>query len=234
MSPSLEAIALQILAIVWINVVLSGDNAVVIALACRDLPAERRRLAVIVGSVVAVLMRVAFTLVVVELLALPYLKLACGALLLFIAVRLVKTEAGGHDVAAAPSIWSAVRTIVVADVVMSLDNVVAIAAAANGSWLLIIFGLALSVPLIMFGSTLMLKLLTRLPVLAWVGAALLGYVAGELAGSDPTIEPWIVARVPHWVPAAAGAAFVVLVAPVWNAIERRRRRRPAMLDAIDL
>ena len=233
MSPALEAVLLQILAIIWINVVLSGDNAVVIALACRSLAPDRRRKAIVFGSAAAVLMRIAFTFVVVELMALPYLKLACGVLLLILAVRLVANEEADRDIAAAPSVWGAIRTIALADAVMSLDNVVAIAAAANGSWLLIIFGLALSVPLIVFGSTLMLKVMVRVPLLAWAGAGLLGYVAGNLAASDPAAADWLTPRVPTYGLGAAAAALVLAAAGVWRLVTARRER-PRLLDEIDL
>ena len=231
MAAPLQDVLLQVLAIIWINIVLSGDNAVVIALACRALPDEQRRKAIILGSLAAVLMRIAFTLVVVELLALPFLKLVCGVLLLLIAIQLVAKDEATHDVAAAPSIWTAIRTIALADAIMSLDNVIAIAAAAKGSWLLIVFGLALSVPLIVFGSTLMLKLMARLPLLAWAGAGLLGYVAGELAATDPWAAAWLDGRVPHYVPPAAAAVLVLAVAGAWRLASRRR---PPALDEIGL
>jgi YjbE family integral membrane protein len=233
MNSALQDVLLQLLAIVWINVVLSGDNAVVIALACRALPDGQRRRAILFGSLAAVLMRVVFTLVVVELLALPFLKLVCGVLLLFIAVRLVAKGDTDHDVTAAPSIWAAVRTIAFADAIMSLDNVVAIAAAAKGSWLLIVFGLALSVPLIVFGSTLMLKLMARLPLLAWVGAALLSYVAGQLSSADPWLAAWLGPRMPDYVLPVSAAIFVVVAAALWRYAMSRRARAPG-LDEVGL
>jgi YjbE family integral membrane protein len=176
---------LPLLEIIWIDILLSGDNAVVIALACRSLPDRQRTLGVILGSGAAVALRVVFTLFVVELLGLPYLKIAGGVLLAWIAIMLAGAEEPQKEIRPANTLWSAIRIIAVADAVMSLDNMVAVAAAAKGSKLLILLGLALSIPLIVFGSTLVLALLNRLPVLVWAGAALLGWIAGDLLCSDP-------------------------------------------------
>ena len=222
MSPS-TVLALQALQIVWINILLSGDNAVVIALACRGLEARRRRWAILGGSAVAVVMRIVLTFFVVKLLGLPYLKLGSGLLLLWIAFDLLRS----HDekkVAAAGSIWGAVRTIAVADAVMSLDNVVAVAAAARNSVPLIIFGIAVSVPLIVWGSTLILRLLTRFPLLVVGGAALLGWVAGDIMASDRAWRALPHALPPHFelIGSVAGAALILLVALV---LGLRRRFR---------
>ncbi|MBS0241852.1 MAG: TerC family protein [Proteobacteria bacterium] len=175
--------------IMVINVILSGDNAVVIALACRSLPKNQRLWGIVLGALVAVVMRVVFTVGVATLLTTPWLKVIGSVLLLWIAVKLLAEDGDGNDIAASSNIWGAVRTIAVADLVMSLDNVLAIAAAAKGNWGLIILGLAISVPLIVFGATLVMWLLTRIPALVWVGAALLGWIAGEMAFSDPVLEP---------------------------------------------
>ena len=173
-----------------INILLSGDNAVVIALASRSLPAEQRRVAVLGGSAGAVVMRIAFCFVIVWLLQVPYLKLVGGLLLLYIGVKLVvpEPEGGGDGIAAKPDIWGAIQTIVVADAVMSLDNVVAIAAAAHGSLLLIVLGLLISIPLIVFGSQLVLGILNRYPVLVLFGGGLLGWIAGEIIISDAFVH----------------------------------------------
>ena len=176
---------LQLLQIIWINVLLSGDNAVVIALACRSLPPRQRKMGVMLGAGVAVLLRIIFTLAVVWLMEIPYLKLIGGALLVWIAVKLLIDETDEASVMESDTIWNAVRTVAIADMVMSLDNVIAIAAAAKGSTALIVFGLGLSVPLIVFGATLIITLLQRLPALVWAGAGLLGWVAGSLIVSDP-------------------------------------------------
>ena len=177
--------ALQLLQIVWINVLLSGDNAVVIALACRSLPPGKRRIGILLGAGAAVGLRIVFTMAVVSLMDVPWLKLLGGGLLVWIAVKLLTDETDEASVKDSDTIWKAVRTVAIADMVMSLDNVIAIAAAAKGSTPLIIFGLGLSVPLIVFGATLIITLLQRYPVLVWAGAALLGWVAGSLIVSDP-------------------------------------------------
>ncbi len=188
MTPETGGFLLALLQIIWINILLSGDNAVVIALACRGLPPEMRKWGVIFGAGVAVAMRIGFTIVVATLMGLPYLKIIGGLLLFWIAIQLLHDNDDEADIAATHSIWSAVRTIAIADLVMSLDNVVAIAAAAKGSWTLIIIGLAMSVPLIVFGATLIITILERYPVLVWAGAALLGWVAGNLIAEDPLVH----------------------------------------------
>ncbi len=212
----LTTLALQGLQIVWINILLSGDNAVVIALACRGLQARQRTWAVLGGSLAAVTLRIVFTVFIVALLRLPYIKLASGLLLLWIAFDLLRHDDDDKDVTAAGSIWGAVRTIAIADAIMSLDNVVAVAAAAKNSVPLIVFGIAVSVPLIIFGSTLILKLLERYPILVVVGAALLGWVAGEIMVSDPALPRWLGPMpegIEYWA-AGAGAALILAIAGV--------------------
>jgi len=205
---------ISLLQIIGINIVLSGDNAVVIALAARSLPPARQRKAVVWGSGAAVVMRIVLTIVAVELLRLPYLKLIGAALLLWIAVQLLvpEEEGEGHGVAAA-SLAAAIKTILLADLVMSLDNVIGVAAAARGSTLLLIIGLAISIPLVVFASTLLLGLMGRFPIIVTLGAALLGWVAGEMAISDPAIKAWVDAQLPfaHYLAPALGAVGVVLV-----------------------
>jgi YjbE family integral membrane protein len=217
--------AVQILEIVWINLLLSGDNAVVIALACRSLPPERRRIGIALGACAAIGLRVIFTLIIVTLLALPFLKLAGGAALLWISVRLLGEEDAEDHIADSKTVWRAVRTIAIADAVMSLDNVVAIAAAAKGSFLLIVFGLVLSIPLIVFGAGLVTIVIDRFPALVWAGAALLGWVAGELAASDPTVAPLSAAvyRLDLWA-GAAGAVVVVLIGLGLRHLHARRHK----------
>ena len=176
--------------IIWINVLLSGDNALVIALACRGLAPRQRLWGMIFGAAAAVLLRIIFTGIVVTLMGLPYLKLVGGLALLVIAAKLLvpeHEEEGGVDAAA--HLWAAVQIVAVADIVMSLDNVIAVAAAANGSVPLLVIGLAISVPLIVAGAALIMALLTRLPALVWAGAGLLGWIAGEVAATDPVIQP---------------------------------------------
>jgi YjbE family integral membrane protein len=176
--------------IIWIDILLSGDNALVIALACRGLPQRQRLWGVMLGAGAAVALRIAFAGVVATLMELPYLKLAGGLALLVIAAKLLVPEKENEEgIAAAGHLWAAVRVVVVADFVMSLDNVIAVAAAASGSVLLLAIGLAVSVPLIVAGAALIMMLLTRLPFLVWAGAALLGWIAGEVIATDPAVAP---------------------------------------------
>jgi YjbE family integral membrane protein len=204
---------IALMQIIGVNIVLSGDNAVVIALAARSLPPLQQKRAVAWGSGAAVVMRIGLTLLAVELLRLPYLKLVGAALLLWIALQLLLPEGGegkdGH--AAAGGMAAAIKTILLADLVMSLDNVIAVAAAAKGSTTLLVIGLAISIPLVVFASTMLLKLMTRWPVIITLGAALLGWVAGEMAISDPAVKGWIDAQWPllHYVAPIAGALGVV-------------------------
>ena len=178
----------DLLQIIGINILLSGDNAVVIALASRSLPASQRRIAIIGGSGAAVALRIALCLIVASLLQVRYLKMVGGLLLLYIGIKLIVEEESNDDIAARSNMWGAIRTILIADAVMSLDNVVAIAAAAHDSVLLIALGLLISIPLIVFGSQLMLKVLHRYPVLVMLGGGLLGWIAGEIIVSDPVVH----------------------------------------------
>ncbi|MGJ0506715.1 MAG: TerC family protein [Methylocystis sp.] len=177
----------EVLEIIWINILLSGDNAILIALACRGLPVRQRRWGVFLGALGGVVLRVVFTLLVVQMMGIPYLKAFGSLLLLFVAVKLLVDETEHSDVKAKPNLMGAVVSIIMADAVMSLDNVLAIAAAARESTHLIVFGLALSVPIVMFGAGFLLKVLERFPVLVWAGAGLLGWVAGEMAGGDAVL-----------------------------------------------
>ncbi len=177
----------EVLEIIWINILLSGDNAILIALACRSLPVKQRRWGVFLGALGGVVLRVIFTLLVVQLMNIPYLKAFGSLLLLFVAVKLLIDESEHSDVKAKPNLMGAVMSIITADAVMSLDNVLAIAAAADGSTRLIIFGLALSVPIVMFGAGLLLQVLERFPALVWAGAGLLGWVSGEMAAGDAAL-----------------------------------------------
>jgi len=178
--------------IILINIVLSGDNAVVIALAARSLPARQQTQAVMWGAGAAVVMRIILTIIAVEMLKWPWLKLIGAVLLLWIAVKLLMPEEGGEgDVNASENLWAAIKTILIADLVMSLDNVIAVAAAARGSLSLLILGLAISIPLVVFGATLLMKVMERWPIIITIGAALLGYVAGEMAATDPALDGWL-------------------------------------------
>ncbi len=178
--------------IIWINVLLSGDNALVIALACRGLQPRQRFWGMVLGAGVAVFLRIIFTFIVVTLMGIPFLKLVGGLALLYIAAKLLVPEKEDEDgVQAAAHLWAAVRIVAIADIIMSLDNVIAVAAAANGSIVLIILGLAISIPMIVAGAALIMALLDRVPALIWLGAALLGWVAGEVIATDPALAPWL-------------------------------------------
>jgi YjbE family integral membrane protein len=202
-----------LLKIIWINIILSGDNAVVIALAARSLPPQQQRKAVFLGSAAAVVLRIALTVVAAKLLQLSFLQVVGGLLLLWIGVQLLSEEEDGEGESKEyGSLMAAVRTILIADLVMSLDNVIAVAAAAKGSMLLLILGLAISIPLVIFGSTLMIRLMERFPIIITLGAGLIGWVGGETIVSDVAFKdvvinyPWL-----HYAGAAAGAAFVVVL-----------------------
>ena len=219
---------LAVLQIIWINILLSGDNAVVIALACRSLPPKERRWGLLLGAGAAVALRIFFTLIIAQLMDLPFLKLAGGVALLWIAVKLIvpEEEHGEGKVAAGESLWRAVRIVAIADIVMSLDNVIAIAAAAKGNVTLIVFGLVVSIPMIIAGAAMLTALLTKFPILVWAGAALLGWIAGEIMIEDPATVRYLGAEVVHhykyWA-AGAGALFVVVVGYIL-----RRRKHLAM------
>ncbi len=180
---------IALLQIIWVNILLSGDNAVVIALAARSLPPTQQKKAIVVGSAAAIIMRIILTLVAAKLLLLPWLKLIGALLLVYIGVSLLLPEGEDDgDGKQHGSLLSAIRTIMIADLVMSLDNVVAVAAAAMGDTTLLVVGLAISIPLVIFGSTLLLKVIERFPIIVWVGAALLGFIAGELLVGDPALQ----------------------------------------------
>ncbi|KGH25801.1 MULTISPECIES: TerC family protein [Comamonas] len=197
--------------IVWINIILSGDNAVVIALAARGLPPQQQKKAVLLGSGAAVVLRIALTVVAAKLMQLPFVEVIGGLLLLWIGVGLLKAEDEEENSASVvrQGMMAAVRTILLADLVMSLDNVIAVAAAAGGDMLLLILGLAISIPLVIFGSTLMIKLMERFPVIVTLGAALIGWVAGETITSDHVLEGFV--RINPWAHYAAAACGAMLV-----------------------
>ena len=175
--------------IIWINVLLSGDNALVIAMACRGLAPRQRLWGMVIGAGIAVVLLIAFTGVVAKLMVLPYLKLVGGLALLVIAAKLLVPEDEGDDVTAGTSLWHAIRIVVIADIVMSLDNVIAVAAAANGQMSLLILGLAVSIPMIIAGAALIMMVLDRFPILIWLGATLLGWIAGDVIETDPAVHP---------------------------------------------
>ncbi len=214
--------------IIVINILLSGDNAVVIALACRNLQGKQRSAGIFWGIVGAVVLRVVLTFFAVQLLQLPWLQLAGAALLLWIGVKLIaEDDEGEHDVAASDKLIAAVKTIIIADLVMSIDNVIGVAGAAKGSLVLLIFGLVISIPLVVLGSQLIIKLIERFPWLVIAGGGLLGYIAGEIAIEDAVVKPWITANMPslHYIAPAVGVALVVAVG-TWLT----RRQKAAATD----
>ena len=181
--------------IIWINILLSGDNAVVIAMACRGLPPRQRLWGMILGAGVAIVLRIVFTGVVASLMTLPYLKIAGGLALFYIAAKLlVPDDPDESETEAVAHLWRAVRIVAIADIIMSLDNVIAIAAAAGGNMALLVLGLAISIPLIVAGAALIMALLDRFPILVWAGAALLGWIVGEVIATDPVTCDYLFTR----------------------------------------
>jgi YjbE family integral membrane protein len=215
-----------LLKIIWINIILSGDNAVVIALAARSLPPQQQQKAVLLGSGAAVVLRIALTVVAAKLLALPYLQIVGGLLLLWIGIQLLSEEEDGDGESKEyGSLMAAVRTILIADLVMSLDNVIAVAAAAKGSMLLLVLGLAISIPLVVFGSTMMIKLMERFPVIVVFGAGLIGWVGGETITSDVGLQTTVAAY--PWIHYAGAAVGVVLVVGIGKMLAARARGKQA-------
>lgn len=221
---------ISLLQIIWIDILLSGDNAVVIALACRSLPPKQRRWGIICGAGAAIVLRVIFAMFIAFLLEVPYLKIVGSVLLFWIAVKLILPEEP-HEagkVQSSGTLWAAIRTIVIADAVMSLDNVIAIAAASHGRVELLVLGLLISIPLIVYGSTLVLKALERFPILIAAGGALLGWIAGDVLVTDPVLIAWVdrEAHFLHTAAPIAGAVIVVVVGlTLARLIEARRRRK---------
>jgi YjbE family integral membrane protein len=216
-----------VVAIIFVNIVLSGDNAVVIALACRNLSPRQRRYGIFWGVLGAILLRVVLTFFVMSLLADPWLKLLGAAFLLWIGIKLIAEDSGyQRPVNASGRLLSAVGTILVADVAMSLDNVMAVAAAAKGDLWLIVLGLGISIPIVVVGSRIILPLIGRFPVLVLAGGGLLGYIAGEMAVEGPVVEPWIAANASGLVPIVPFAGFATVVAAGMLLMRRRKRADP--------
>jgi YjbE family integral membrane protein len=216
----------EIFEIIWIDLLLSGDNAVLIALACHKLPPAKRRLGVLLGAGGGVLLRILFAFVVIQLMAVPALKAIGGLMLLGVATKLLIDETE-HNVAAKEDLWGAVASIVMADAIMSLDNVIAIAGAARGSMPLIVFGLAVSVPIVVFGAGLLMQALSRFPILVWFGAGLLGWIAGELIATDPVWERFGWTAPAHFDLAMqiAGATLVLVAGWIALRLEERAEAR---------
>jgi YjbE family integral membrane protein len=209
--------------IIFINILLSGDNAIVIAMACRDLPERQRRWGLLIGAGLAAVLRILFTIVLAELLMLPYLKLIGGAALLYIAAKLLVPEnTDRKEIEPTAQLWRAVMLILVADIVMSFDNVVAIAAAARGDFLLLGFGLAISIPLLIGGAALLASMIDRAPVLIWAGAALLGWIAGQTMATDPAVSARFAAlgdageRQIEFAASAAAAFLAIAAGGLWR------------------
>jgi YjbE family integral membrane protein len=247
--------------IIWINVLLSGDNALVIAMACRGLHGSHRLWGMIIGAGIAVLLLIAFTGIVATLMSLPYLKLAGGLALLAIAAKLLVPEDESDEIAAGTTLWHAIRIVVIADIIMSLDNVIAVAAAANGQFALLILGLAISIPMIIAGAALIMLVLDRFPILIWLGATLLGWIAGDVIESDPAVQPLlhrlldgtialnldaksaIFGLSPHfslegelvgYIASLLGAITVLVVGSIWRRRKRQEAEHLALTDAVEL
>lgn len=213
----------KVIEIIALNIVLSGDNAVVIALACRGLPPAQRNMGIALGAGVAVVLRVIFTVIIASLLNVPFLRIVGAVLLVWIAIKLLTEEPGDDDgIAASDKLWKAVQTVAIADIVMSLDNVLAIAAVAKDSIPLLITGLVISIPLIVAGASLITKLLERFPILIWAGAGLLGWVAGEMLDSDPFLINSFGADLLHKLEYPAAIAGAAIVLGIGYLIRRRR------------
>lgn len=210
--------------IVFVNILLSGDNAVVIAMACRDLPARHRMWGLIAGSTVAILLRVVFAALITQVMRLSFLKLLGGAALFLIAAKLLGPDEEDRDeVAAAAHLWRAIAIIAVADLVMSLDNVIALAALADGNLLLLVLGLALSIPLIAGGAALIVRLIDRAPIIVWAGAALLGWIAGGVMADDPAVTGFVARRFGaslvgpvHFAAAVSGVLLALALGGLWR------------------
>ncbi|WP_028548064.1 TerC family protein [Paenibacillus sp. UNC451MF] len=215
---------LGLLQIIFINIVLSGDNAVVIALACRNLPQEQQKKAIFLGSLGAIVLRVILTFVAVWMLQIPYVQLAGGVLLLWIAIKLMKHEDNEEKLESSHKLGAAIKTIVIADLVMSLDNVLAVAGAAAGNFLLIGFGLAFSIPLIIWGSKLLMNLMNRFPVIVLLGVGLLGYTSGEMILNDKMVGHAVESLSPT-LHIAIPIALAVLVIAVGKIMEKRQHQK---------
>jgi YjbE family integral membrane protein len=244
--------------IIWINVLLSGDNALVIAMACRGLAPRQRVWGMTIGAGIAVILLIVFTGIVARLMVLPYLKLVGGLALLWIAAKLLVPEDEGDNVTAGTSLWHAIQIVVIADIVMSLDNVIAVAAAANGEIPLLILGLAVSIPMIIAGAALIMLVLDRFPILIWLGAILLGWIAGDVIATDPADHPFLqrlldgqiafnldaTSSIFNWSPhirldgdideyvcSILGAITVLVVGSIWRRRKLRQLEKPALSTA---
>jgi YjbE family integral membrane protein len=227
---------IAVLQIIAIDILLGGDNAVVIALACRKLPDAQRKKGIFWGVAGAIILRVVLIFFALQLLDIPWLKIVGALLLLWIGIKLLQPEEEGHgDVAAAATLAGAIKTIIVADAVMSLDNVIAVAAAAHGSMLLVVFGILVSIPIVVWGSQLVLKLMDRYPIVITGGGALLGWIGGGMIVSDPALPAGLLDGIPYpkYVLAVLGALLVVVVGK-WLAMRTEKARLAARKAPVDL
>jgi YjbE family integral membrane protein len=225
---------IAVLQIIAIDIVLGGDNAVVIALACRRLPEKQRKLGIFWGAAGAIALRVVLIFFALSLLAIPYLKIVGAILLVWIGIKLLQPEPEGtHEINASTTLIGAIKTIIVADAVMSLDNVIAIAGAAKDDISLVIFGLVISVPIIVWGSQLVLKVMDRFPITIFIGAGLLGWIAGDMVVTDVVTKEWvsIQAKYLHWIAPTAAALFVITVGKMMAARQQAKAR--PMVDLIE-
>ncbi len=215
--------------IMMINIVLSGDNAVVIAMASRALPPKQQKQAILWGSFGAIFLRIVLTFFAVMLLGLPYLKLTGAALLVWIGVKMLAEDDDEEELDGHSNMWAAIKTIIIADFIMSLDNVLGVAAAAKGSLLLLIIGLAVSIPLIIYGSTLILKLMNRYPIIVTVGGGILGWVAGEMAVTDPAVGDWVNTHA-HYLHEVAPAVCTAIVVIAGKVLARKSAAEEGVLE----
>lgn len=225
---------LAVVQIILIDIVLGGDNAVVIALACRRLPEHQRKLGIFWGVFGAIALRIVLIFFALSLLAIPYLKIGGAILLIWIGIKLLQPESEGeHEIDASTTLLGAIKTIIVADAVMSLDNVIAIAGAAKDDLSLVIFGLIISVPIIVWGSQLVMKIMDRYPITIAIGAGLLGWIAGDMVVTDVVTKEWVnmQAQYLHWVAPATAAVLVILVGKVMAA--RQQAKVKPIIDLVD-
>jgi YjbE family integral membrane protein len=217
--------------IMMINIVLSGDNAVVIAMASRSLPPKQQKQAILFGSFGAIFLRIVLTFFAVMLLDLPYLKLIGAVLLAYIGIQMLIPEDSEEEIDGHAHMWSAIKTIIIADLIMSLDNVLGVAAAAKGNVVLLVIGLAISIPLIIYGSTFILKLMNRFPIIITLGGGILGWVAGEMLVTDPAISAWVDGQA-HWLHTFAPAMGALLVVAVGKMIAMSKQAKMNEADNV--
>jgi YjbE family integral membrane protein len=222
---------ISVLQIIAIDILLGGDNAIVIALACRRLPEAQRKQGIFWGVVGAIALRVILIFFALQLLAIPFLKIVGGALLLWIGIKLLQPEDDGEHgkIEGSTHLWGAIRTIIIADAVMSLDNVIAVAAAAKGDLALVIFGILISIPIVVWGSKFVLKLMDRLPIVITFGGALLGWIAGDMLLGDAVVKPYLEGQ-PGWLKYVASTAGALLVVAVGTWLAKRAVQPKAVVE----